>query len=198
MLFEFFFFFNMKNIHFLLILSFFYQTAIAQSTEDKKEMKMRLSTARQASKIDSIFPFDISLRTLDSTLVNSSEVFKFNEKPTVIAFWLTTCYPCMIELQAYIKEYENWQKTTPFNLVTVSTDFPEKFSKVGKVATDMKFPFPTYWDFNREFKEILPGGLNGLPQVFLFDKKGNLVWQHKRFFSGDEKELFAKVQEYSK
>jgi cytochrome c biogenesis protein CcmG, thiol:disulfide interchange protein DsbE len=191
-------YFNMKNILFLLLLSFSSHQAHAQNAADAQGLKMRISTARQSGKIDSIFPFDITLRNLDSTLTSSGDVFKNNGKPTVIAFWLTTCYPCMIELETYVKEYENWMKTTPFNLVAVSTDFPEKFKKIGQVANEKKFPFPTYWDFNREFKEILPGGLNGLPQVFLFDKDGKLVWQHKRFYYGDEKELFAKVQEYSK
>jgi cytochrome c biogenesis protein CcmG, thiol:disulfide interchange protein DsbE len=191
------FFFDMKNIFILLLVCCFASNAMTQTSTEKNEMRMRISTARQQNQIDSIFPFDISLRTLDSALVNSQDVFKKNGQATVVAFWLTTCFPCLIELEAYTKEYESWQKTTPFNLIAISTDFPEKFDRIGEIATEKKFPFSTYWDFNREFKEILPGGLNGLPQVFLFDKNGKLVWQHKRFYSGDEKELFAKVREYS-
>jgi cytochrome c biogenesis protein CcmG, thiol:disulfide interchange protein DsbE len=178
-----------------ILLCFGLPNGNSQDNIENKTLRMRISTARQPMHIDSIFPFDISLRTLDSTLVNSKDVMKLNDKPTVIAFWLTTCFPCLIELDAYVKAYEGWQKEMPFNLVSISTDFPERFAIIGKIAQEKKFPFPTYWDFNREYKEILPGGLNGLPQVFLFDKNGKLIWQHKRYFSGDEKELFAKVKE---
>jgi hypothetical protein len=41
----------------------------------------------------------------------------------------------------------------------------------------------------------MPGELNGLPQVFIFDKNGKLAYRHKGFRPGDEVELFEKIKE---
>lgn len=157
--------------------------------------QMRMSTARPAGQIDSVYPFDITLRALDNTAVSSRDVLPRNGKPTVISFWLTTCQPCMMELSAYIQKWAGWQQESPFNLVAISTDWPDRFRRVGQVVAEKKFPFPAYWDSNREFKEVMPGGLNGLPQVFVFDKNGKLVWHHRKYYSGMEDALFLKIKE---
>ncbi len=140
------------------------------------------------------FPFELSFLTADSTPIASTAVFKTG-KPTVLAFWLTTCPPCQIEFDSYARNLAGWQAETDFNFVAVSIDFPSNFRRIGKMVGEKKWPFPIYWDRTRSFKNILPGGLNGLPQVFLFDKDGLLVWQHKGYRPGDEAELLAKVKE---
>jgi len=140
------------------------------------------------------FPFNITLLQPDSTTVNTTDLLK-KDKPTVLAFWLTTCMPCQAEFAAYSKNFEAWQQEADFRLLAVSIDFPDRFPKIGQLAKEKKWPFPVYWDNERAFKAVLPGGLNGLPQVFLFDKNGQLVWQHKRYRPGDEAELFAKIKE---
>ena len=139
------------------------------------------------------FPFSITLLNPDSTSVNTNALLK-KGKPTVLAFWLTTCMPCQVELATYAKHFAEWQKEADFRLLAVSIDFPERFPQVKKMAKEKNWPFPVYWDNTRAFKTILPGGLNGLPQVFLFDKNGTLVWQHKKFVTGDEAVLFGEIK----
>lgn len=139
------------------------------------------------------FPFNIAMLRPDSTAVNTNDLLK-KDKPTVLAFWLTTCMPCHAELASYAQHYAGWQKEADFRLLAVSIDFPERFSKVRQMTKEKNWPFPVYWDNTRAFKTVLPGGLNGLPQVFLFDKNGTLVWQHKKYAPGDEAELFAKIK----
>lgn len=41
---------------------------------------------------------------------------------------------------------------------------------------------------------IYAGELNGMPQVFLFDKTGKLVWQHKGYSPGMERVLFEEFK----
>lgn len=149
----------------------------------------------QKTSSDTVYPFHILLRSpKDSSATFSNQVLPQNGKPTLIAFWLTTCYPCRMELETYTKKYAEWQAQTPFNLLAISTDFPQNYAKIDKAAALMQLPFPVYWDANRQFRDRLNGELNGLPQVFLFDKNGKLVWRHKRFLPGDENETFAKIQ----
>lgn len=152
-----------------------------------------LSLRAQNAQPTTAFPFGIPLLRTDSTTVNTNKLLK-KDKPTVLAFWLTTCMPCHAELASYARQFDAWQKEADFRLLAVSIDFPERFAQVKKMEKEKKWPFPVYWDNTRAFKTILPGGLNGLPQVFLFDKNGTLVWQHKKYTPGDENELFEKIK----
>lgn len=149
--------------------------------------------AAQIAQPSTPFPFNITMLKPDSTAVNTNTLLQ-KGKPTVLAFWLTTCLPCHAELASYAQHFADWQKQADFRLLAVSIDFPERFPQVKKMAKEKKWPFPVYWDHTRSFRTILPGGLNGLPQVFLFDKNGTLVWQHKRYAPGDEAELFEKIK----
>jgi len=141
------------------------------------------------------FPFGLPLTTPDSAKVISTDKLLKTGKPTVLAFWLTTCMPCQMELAAYTQHYETWKKETDFNFYAISTDWPERFRKISEKATAAKWPFPVYWDGQRSFSNILPGALNGLPQVFIFDKTGKLVWRHRRYTPGDEQEMYTKLKE---
>lgn len=150
-------------------------------------------------KVDTIFPYNIPLVDIDSTKdMNSKMVLavpKKKQKPTVIAFWLTTCMPCHRELATYTANYEEWQKKANFRMVAISIDFPHRFRQIAEIVREKKFPFEVYWDRDRLFRSVMPGELNGLPQVFIFDKEGKLAWHHKGFRPGDEQEVLAKIME---
>lgn len=148
-------------------------------------------TPRTVDLIDTLFPFDVSLRSPDSVELVSNKVFK-KGRVTVLAFWLTTCYPCRIEFQEYMKNWEAWKKEADFDFVAVSTDFPKNWPEFKKRKD--AFPWPIVIDYNREFGSFLPGGLNGLPQVFLYDQNGKLVYHHRKFAMGDDKLLFDEIK----
>ncbi|MCC6281523.1 MAG: TlpA family protein disulfide reductase [Saprospiraceae bacterium] len=149
--------------------------------------------AQQQAQPTQPFPFSVTLTQTDSSELDSRKVFETG-KPTVVSFWLTTCMPCLAEFAAYTKNYADWKQQTDFNLLGISLDFPGRFNKIAPMAAEKKWPFPVYWDRIRAFKQIMPGGLNGMPQVFLFDKTGKLVWQHKGYSPGMEQVLFEKIK----
>ncbi len=151
--------------------------------------------ARPTAQIDTIYPFDIELQTIDGDLVNTSELLKSNGKPTVVLFWLTTCYPCRIEMKAIQKEIDQWKAETDFNIIAVSTDFEKNHDRMVKMVKDNNWSFESYWDLNREFRRVLPGKLNGLPQSFIFDKDGKIAYHKRKYYTGDEQKLYAKVKE---
>ncbi len=150
---------------------------------------------------DTLFPFNIPLLNVDSTKVLSSKDLMAipkkdkDKKPTVIAFWLTTCIPCRNELATYTANYAEWKKQANFNMYAISTDFPRNFRKIAGIVQANQYPFPVYWDRDRLYRNVMPGTLNGLPQVFIFDKNGKLAYHHKGFYPGDEAVLFAKIKE---
>lgn len=146
----------------------------------------------QAPQPSDAFPFHVDLFTPDSTATSSAAVLG-EGKITVLAFWLSTCQPCQLELAAYTAKYAEWQRQADFQLIAISIDFPQRFQQMARMARSSGWNFPAYWDPVQAFRNLLPGGLNGLPQVFLFDKKGQLVWQHKHYMSGDEIVLFDQI-----
>lgn len=155
------------------------------------------SDAQPVAAADTIFPYNVMLVSPDSSRTTASrDLFKPGQV-TVLVFWLTTCHPCQVELDAYTANYADWQKQADFRLIAISTDFPFRFRQVGARLREKQYPFEVWWDRFRGFSRVLPGELNGLPQVFIFDKTGRLAWRHKGFWPGDEREMFAKVLELS-
>lgn len=155
------------------------------------------STSRPKSQVAAEFPYDIDLKDATGKVVNSSKLLK-GKKPTILLFWLTTCYPCKIEIAAIKKKYADWAKETDFRLVAVSTDFMKNEEAFKKMATQDGWDWEVYHDFNREFRHVMPGGLNGLPQTFVLDQNGEIVYHKRKYSTGDEDILYAKVKELAK
>ena len=56
----------------------------------KRNPNYVIDTSRPKDKINSTYPFDISMTTAEREVVNSEDILKKNGKPTVVLFWLTT------------------------------------------------------------------------------------------------------------
>jgi len=160
----------------------------------KRRSNVITDTSRSKDEINSKFPFDISMTTGDRKTVNSETKLASNGKPTVILFWLTTCYPCRMEMSAIKKVYAQWQEEADFNLYAISTDFQKNYDKFIKRVETEKWPWETLHDTNREFRKVLPGALNGLPQTFIFDKNGEIVYRKRKYSTGDEHNLFKMIK----
>lgn len=161
----------------------------------KKRSNYFVSTARSKEKIDTLFPYDLSFKDLNGKELMSAEAMPKNGKPTVLLFWLTTCAPCRIEMGQIKKKYEGWKNMADFNLYAISTDFPKNHERFFKTVKEQEWGWDTYLDVNREFLKIMPGNLNGLPQTFILDKDGKIVYHKRKYRHGDEDKLFAKIME---
>ena len=170
-------------------------TNIQRDTNPPRRRNVNVSTARQKDKINNSFPFDISMTNAKKEVLNSEKSLANNGKPTVVLFWLTTCYPCRMELNAIKEVYPNWKKEADFNLIAISTDFQKNYGNFIKRVEKEEWPWETFHDTNREFRLVMPGKLNGLPQTFIFDKNGEIAYHKRKYTSGDEHILFEKVKE---
>ena len=188
----------MNKIYLLLLFSVFTFQSYGQENEALQKQpvirELFVETSRPAAKIKQEFPYDIALKTEAGDSLNTAGVFVQNGKPTVLAFWLTTCVPCLYELKAVSQKYEGWKKEAGFNYYAISIDFPKNYGHFAKRVEESQWPFPAYWDMNREFQIILPGQLNGLPQTFVLDKNGRIVHHTHRYLQGDEDRLFEFVK----
>jgi thiol-disulfide isomerase/thioredoxin len=115
-------------------------------------------------------------------------------KPSVVIFWLTTCGPCRTELNTIKANFAAWQREQPFQIVAISEEYPHRFGVFRERVMQEQWPWQAYNDVNHEFANILNGGLNGLPQVFIFDAKGALRYQTRKFTPGDELTLFEQIK----
>lgn len=168
--------------------------AVKVTENPKPRLNYIVETSRPKNEINQSFPYDIDLKMVDGKVFNSSKILKPNGKPTVILFWLTTCVPCRYELKAIHEKYENWTEEADFNLVAISTDFQKNYESFVKKVNESDWKWETYIDVNREFRHVMPGQLNGLPQTFIIDKDGNIVYHKRKYRSGDEDLLFEKVK----
>lgn len=152
-----------------------------------------VSKSRPKSEINQVYPFDLELTDGVGNKTSTDKIFK-KGKPTVVLFWLTTCYPCRVEMAAIKKKYNQWKEETDFNLVAISTDFEKNYDNYLKYVEKADWPWEAYHDSNREFRNVMPGALNGLPQTFIFDENGEIAYHKRKFSSGDEDRLYDKIK----
>ncbi len=147
------------------------------------------STARPIAELDTLFPYNIELLAsrgvTDTSLTTSNDVLgqHLGKRPVVMIFWLTTCGPCRLELAELAKRLDGWQQQADFAFVPISFDFPKR--RADFHARAALYPWTSYLDFNREFPVVMPGRLNGVPQIFVFDAEGRQVFHRRKYRPGD-------------
>ena len=150
---------------------------------------------RSESAVKKTFPFDIVLQDTLGRMFSSTNVLPTKKKPLVLFFWMSTCGPCRQELEAIKATYADWKKETDFRMLAISLDFPDYYKNFVERVKKEGWQFEALFDINREFPYVMPyGGLNGLPQVFVLDDKGETTYHHRRYIPGDEKELFEAIK----
>jgi peroxiredoxin len=180
-------------IRFVFLIYFILCFSFHIFSQDQSQVRIIEETSRPAAQIANIYPFDIDLLQVDGSKLKSSQVFHKNKKATVLLFWMTTCGPCRMELNAISQKFNQWKKQMDFDLFAISTDFSDRVEQFNTRVNDSKWPFPAVMDINREFRYVMEGGLNGLPQVFVLDKKGAVIYHTRKYRPGDEDLLFQKL-----
>ena len=116
------------------------------------------------------------------------------EKITIISFWATWCSPCKKELDNIADLYEEWQEAYNVQVIAVSTDDQRSRSKVAStVATRGWEDYIILLDANQQLKQAF--NFAAIPQTFLINKKGEIVYSHPGYTAGDEYELEEKMKE---
>ena len=114
-------------------------------------------------------------------------------KPFVVTFFATWCPPCREELATVNKVYADWQKETGVKIFTVSVDQPKDEEKVHAMFQTNGYKYELLLDQNGEFAKAMK--VSSIPNLYLFDGKGKIVYSHVGFTPGDEATLHAKIKE---
>lgn len=131
------------------------------------------------------------VKTLDGQSVDIQQ-YATNGKITVISFWATWCAPCKKELDAIAELYDEWQKEYDMELVAITMDTQRALAKVKPMVESKGWPFIILSDANQVLRNSL--NFQTIPQTFLLDKEGNIVYTHSGYVPGDEYELEEKIK----
>ncbi len=112
---------------------------------------------------------------------------------TVVSFWATWCKPCQAELDAIADLYPEWQEDLNVQLVAITIDTRRQLSKVPGLLSTKGWEYEVYSDANNVLKNQL--GFQAIPQTYVVDKQGNILYNHSGYTSGDEYELEEKLKQ---
>lgn len=134
----------------------------------------------------------VEVKTLDGKTVNIQEVTK-SGKIVVLDFWATWCKPCQLELDAMSDLYEDWKTKYNVEIIAVTIDTQRALPKVGPMVETKGWAYTILSDANQQLKNAL--NFQSIPQTFILDANGNVVYEHSGYVPGDEYELEKKIVE---
>lgn len=135
----------------------------------------------------------LKLKTVDNKRLDIKD--HLEKGPVVIAFWATWCKPCRKELPAINAVYNKY-KEQGLTVLAISIDSPRSLSKVKSFAKTSDLPYIFLVDPNGEQSTKLQ--VKDVPYTLLADKSGEIVYAHRGYREGDEKELDEKIAELFK
>lgn len=143
---------------------------------------------------DKAFP-KADVKTPGGKTVNISDYIG-KGKPTVVSFWATWCSPCKRELDAIGEIYPDWQEEYGVDLLAISIDDARASAKIPGMVASKGWDYTVLIDTPQAFGQAL--GFQTIPQTFLLDGEGNIVYSHNGYSPGDEFELEDKIKELVK
>ena len=113
--------------------------------------------------------------------------------PFVVSIWMTTCKPCLKELDTLSEELPDWDASFPLRIYAVSMDDARSQKRAVALAQGRDWDGITaLFDVNADLRRAL--NVSSVPQVFVYDKDGNLFYTHIGYRPGDEQELLNQVR----
>ncbi len=129
---------------------------------------------------------DIEVKTLEGQSVSIQDYLN-DDKVTVLSFWATWCSPCKKELNTITDYYEEWQEKYDMKLIAITIDNARAIRKVKPMVDGFGWEYTVLSDVNEDLKKAM--NFQTVPQTFVVDKEGNIVYSHSGYTPGDEYEL---------
>jgi peroxiredoxin len=132
------------------------------------------------------------LKTLEQETVDLADLLKEKDL-TVISFWATWCKPCQSELDAIADLYPEWQEDLGVQMLAITIDTQRQLSKVPGILSTKGWEYTVLSDANNVMRNQL--GFQAIPQTYVVDSAGNVLYSHSGYSPGDEYELEDKLKE---
>lgn len=137
---------------------------------------------------------NLNLKTLDGKTVNLQD-YKDNGKVTVVSFWATWCSPCKKELDAIADLYPDWKEEYDVELIAITIDTRRALAKVPGIVETKGWEYTVLSANEQDAQNAL--NFQTIPQTFIINKGGKIVWTHSGYLPGDEEELEEEVARLS-
>ena len=138
---------------------------------------------------------DVTVKTLEGKTVNMQD-FGSTGKITVISFWATWCAPCKKELDAIADVYADWQDDYNMELVAVSIDTRRAAATIPALVSSKGWEYTVLSGKPTDLQTAF--NFQTIPQTFLVNQKGEIVYHHNGYVPGDEYELEDKIKALAK
>ncbi|MEE9438011.1 MAG: TlpA disulfide reductase family protein [Saprospiraceae bacterium] len=151
-----------------------------------------LSAFTTAPTIDTdgnTFP-SVNIKTLDGKTVNIQD-FVGNGKITVVSFWATWCSPCKRELDAIAEVYPDWIENYDIDFLAITIDDARGVAKVPAMVVAKGWEYTVLSDSKQELQRAL--NFQTVPQTYLLNAAGEIIYTHSGYSPGDEYELEEKI-----
>lgn len=132
---------------------------------------------------------NFELKDIDNTIRSYNELK--GEKLTLIDFWATWCKPCNKAIPELNKIYDVY-KSKGVEIIGINCDGPRSVSKVGPFSKSLNITYPVLIDINSEIKNEL--NAIAFPTLLMVDSKGQIVWIHEGFVTGDAEVIIAEIE----
>lgn len=133
---------------------------------------------------------NVNIKTLEGKVVNIQD-YVGQGKITVMSFWATWCSPCKRELDAINDIYADWQEEYNVELLAITIDDARSMAKVPALVETKGWEYTILADSNEDLKKAM--NFQTVPQTFLLDAEGNIIYSHSGYNPGDEIELEDKI-----
>lgn len=126
--------------------------------------------------------------------LNNDSILKYN-KPIAIFFWVSTCGPCIKELNAVKRMNIFNEINVKAKIIVVSDDRPKSYETAKLIARKNEWEFDMYFDKNYELRNSLLNNWYGVPQVMILDKNKKISLHKFGYQQGDESKIIDKLRE---
>jgi thiol-disulfide isomerase/thioredoxin len=133
----------------------------------------------------------MDVKEMNGNTISTSE-FINNGKITIVSFWASWCKPCKLELDAIAEIYPDWVEDYDVELVAITIDNARGLSKVPSIVSSKGWEYRILSDSNQDLQRAL--NFQSIPQTFLLDQAGNIVFEHNGYQSGNEFELEDEIK----
>jgi len=123
-----------------------------------------LATGDHATQLANNTPLELKVTALDGSEINLANL---RGKVVLLDFWATRCPPCVEEVPNVLAVYNKFHGKG-FEIVGISTD--ENKEILIRFIKARGITWPQYLDENRQISRHFK--INGLPTMWLIDKKG--------------------------
>lgn len=123
----------------------------------------------------------------------ATSTFIDGKVPIMLTLWSTSCKPCIMELDAICELLPDLPDAgVKYRIIAVCTDNSRSVAKARAFAAGRGWDgIELYFDPNQSLTRAM--NVSMIPHAFVFDVKGNAVYNHLGYVPGGEDELFDAV-----